>query len=140
MLCPFIIILHGHIKRHYQFCIRHTNGAITHKWWHCWGRKANGHWSSFSRFQEMREMYYSPRWRVSFVGIHSKWLQDREISTGWLVLVSTSQMRLQDYENVMKNKPFGARKKGLELWTAVSGLLALISRAYRTPISRHHEL
>ena len=125
-------------QRHHQFCICHTNVPLRHKT--CWGRKANGHWSSFSSFQEMREMYYSPCSRVRYVGIYSKWPQDRKISTGWLVLVSTRQMWLQDYESVMKNKPFGARKKGLELWTAVSDLLALISRAYHSPIFSHHGL
>ena len=40
----------------------------------------------------------------------------------------------------MMNKPCRNRRKGPELWTAVLGLLALISRAYHSPISRHHEL
>ena len=39
----------------------------------------------------------------------------------------------------MIDNPCGAKGKRAELWTAVSGLLALISRAYCTPISRHHE-
>ena len=44
--------------------------------------------------------------------------------------------------NTWSNKPCGAkRKRSAELWTAVSGLLALISRAYPTPLStRHQEL
>ena len=41
------------------------------------------------------------------------------------------------FEHSMIDNPCGAKRKRAALWTAVSGLLALISRA---PISRHHEL
>ena len=39
----------------------------------------------------------------------------------------------------MNNIPCDAKRKKMQLWTAVSGLLALISRAYRNFSLWHHE-
>ena len=51
---------------------------------------------------------------------------------GWAAAASTHTLPAHH----MINNPCGAKRKRAELWTAVSGLLALISRAYCTPISR----
>ena len=57
---------------------------------------------------------------------------------GWAAAMKPASTHTLPVHHLINN-PCGAKRKRAELWTAVSGLLALISRAYCTPISRHHE-